>query len=104
MPSNPFDFRDRPPARSSRNTLFDVVKGSGAVHAALGADDDLEYLVRRLRQAWPGVHIQVRGDAGYGMPWMYRVCERLKSDYGQRSDRRRGKPAGDADERRFRWD
>src|SRR6266849_4043675 len=48
----------------------------GAMHAALGADDDLEYLVRRLRQAWPGVHIHVRGDAGYGVPWMYRVCER----------------------------
>src|SRR5205807_5575567 len=53
----------------------------GAVHAALGADDDLEYLVRRLRQAWPGVHIHVRGDAGYGVPWMYRVCERLSIDY-----------------------
>lgn len=53
----------------------------GAVHAALGADDDLEYLVRRLRRAWPGVHIRVRGDAGYGMPWMYEVCERLSIDY-----------------------
>lgn len=53
----------------------------GAVHAALGADDDLEYLVRRLHQAWPGVHIHVRGDAGYGMPWMYAVCERLGLDY-----------------------
>jgi len=53
----------------------------GAVHAALGADDDLEYLVRRLRQAWPGVHLHVRGDAGYGMPWMYRVCEQLGVDY-----------------------
>lgn len=53
----------------------------GAVHAALGADDDLEYLVRRLRQAWPGVHIHVRGDAGYGMPWMYKVCEQLSIDY-----------------------
>jgi hypothetical protein len=31
----------------------------GAVHAALGADDDLEHLVRRLRQVWPGVHIHV---------------------------------------------
>jgi len=51
------------------------------VHAALGAEDDLEYLVRRLRQAWPGVHIHVRGDAGYGMPWMYEVCERLSIDY-----------------------
>jgi hypothetical protein len=53
----------------------------GAVHAALGCDDDLEYLVRRLRQAFPGVHIHVRGDAGYGVPWMYRVCERLSVDY-----------------------
>ena len=49
----------------------------GAVHAALGADDDLEYLVVRLRQTWPNVQICVRGDAGYGMPWMYAVCERL---------------------------
>src|SRR5262249_52312599 len=49
----------------------------GTVHAALGADDDLEYLVRRLRAAWPGVQIEVRGDAGFGVPWMYDVCERL---------------------------
>jgi hypothetical protein len=53
----------------------------GAVHAALGADDDLEYLVKRLRQIWPGVHIHVRGDAGYGVPWMYAVCERLGVAY-----------------------
>ena len=53
----------------------------GAVHAALGADDDLEYLVGRLRRAWPGVRICVRGDAGYGVPWMYAVCERLDVEY-----------------------
>jgi hypothetical protein len=53
----------------------------GAVHAALGADDDLEYLVQRLRQVWPGVHLHIRGDAGYGVPWMYAVCERLSVDY-----------------------
>jgi hypothetical protein len=53
----------------------------GAVHAALGADDDLEHLVRRLRQVWPDVHIHVRGDCGYGVPWMYDVCERLGVDY-----------------------
>jgi hypothetical protein len=49
----------------------------GTAHAALGADEDLEYLVGRLRAAWPGVQIEVRGDAGFGMPWMYTVCERL---------------------------
>lgn len=53
----------------------------GVVHASLGADDDLEYLVRRLRQAWPDVHICVRGDAGYGVPRMYEICERLRIDY-----------------------
>ena len=53
----------------------------GSAHAALGADDDLEYLVRRLRAVWPGVSIEVRGDAGFGMPWMYDVCERLGLTY-----------------------
>lgn len=53
----------------------------GTAHAALGADDDLEHLVRRLRQAWPGVLIRVRGDAGYGVPWMFAVCERLGVEY-----------------------
>jgi len=27
------------------------------------------------------VHIHVRGDCGYGVPWMYDVCERLGVDY-----------------------
>jgi hypothetical protein len=53
----------------------------GAVHAALGADDDLEHLVGRLRRVWPDVHLHIRGDAGYGVPWMYDVCERLGVDY-----------------------
>lgn len=53
----------------------------GTAHAALGADDDLEYLVQRLRAVWPAVSIEVRGDAGFGMPWMYDVCERLGLTY-----------------------
>jgi hypothetical protein len=53
----------------------------GAVHAALGADDDLRYLVERLRRVWPDVRICIRGDAGYGMPWMYAVCEQLDVEY-----------------------
>jgi hypothetical protein len=53
----------------------------GTAHAALGADDDLEYLVRRLRTVWPAVQLEVRGDAGFGMPWMYEVCERLGLTY-----------------------
>lgn len=53
----------------------------GSAHPALGADDDLEYVVQRLRAAWPGVHIEVRGDSGFGMPAMYAVCERLEVLY-----------------------
>ena len=53
----------------------------GTAHAALGADDDLEYLVRRLREAWPGVRIHFRGDSGLGVPRMYDACERLDVDY-----------------------
>ncbi len=49
----------------------------GNVHAALGADADLEYLVDRLRRAWPDVVIAVRGDSAFGIPRMYEVCERL---------------------------
>jgi DDE family transposase len=53
----------------------------GNAHAALGADDDLAYLVGRLRQAWPDVVIVIRGDAGFGVPWMYAVSERLELLY-----------------------
>ncbi len=53
----------------------------GHVHAALGADDDLAYLVQRLRQVWPDVIIHIRGDAGFGMPWMLAMSEQLGVDY-----------------------
>ena len=53
----------------------------GTATAWLGADDDLEYLVNRLRAVWPEVRILVRGDAGFGKPVMLDVCERLKVDY-----------------------
>lgn len=53
----------------------------GSAHPALGADDDVNFLVRRLRAAWPGVRIVLRGDSGFGVPAMYEVCERLEIDY-----------------------
>jgi hypothetical protein len=49
----------------------------GTATASLGADDDLEYVVTRLRAVWPDVRVRVRGDAGFGVPAMYDVCERL---------------------------
>ena len=53
----------------------------GTAHAALGADEDLEYLIGRLRQRWPDVDIEVRADSGFGVPAMYEVCERLSVWY-----------------------
>lgn len=34
----------------------------GTAHAALGADEDLEFLVTKLRERWPDVDIEVRAD------------------------------------------
>jgi len=53
----------------------------GSAHPALGADEDIEYVVRRLREAWPGVRIRLRGDSGFGVPAMYDACERLDVDF-----------------------
>jgi hypothetical protein len=53
----------------------------GTASASLGADDDLEYLVTRVRAAWPDVRIHVRADGGFGNPTMYEVSERLEITY-----------------------
>jgi hypothetical protein len=53
----------------------------GSAHPALGADDDLAYVVSRLRQAWPDVKIHFRGDSGFGVPTMYTASEQLEVDY-----------------------
>ena len=53
----------------------------GTAHPALGAGDDLAYLVGRLRDAFPGVRITLRADSGLGVPAMYVACERLEIDF-----------------------
>jgi hypothetical protein len=53
----------------------------GTATAALGADDDLAYLVGRVRAAWPNVRIRVRGDCGFGVPRMHDACEALDVIY-----------------------
>ncbi|HEY7155144.1 MAG TPA: IS1380 family transposase [Gemmataceae bacterium] len=64
------------------NDLFVLLSlRPGNVHAALGADDDLAYLVTRLRQVWPDVVLHFRGDCGFGLLAMYDVCERLCVSY-----------------------
>jgi hypothetical protein len=53
----------------------------GTVHAALGADDDLMRVVNALRKERPDIAIHVRGDAGFGVPWMYETCEKNALTY-----------------------
>jgi len=53
----------------------------GTCHAALGADNDLRYLMGRLRAVWPDVQIEIRGDSGFGVPKMYDVCQELRLDF-----------------------
>jgi hypothetical protein len=47
----------------------------GTAHASLGADDDLMRVVNALRHERPDIKVHVRGDAGFGLPAMYDVCE-----------------------------
>ncbi len=53
----------------------------GSVHAAHGAYDDLQFVVDRLRRARPDVAIHVRGDSGFGVPSMYKICEKNRLTY-----------------------
>lgn len=53
----------------------------GTAHAALGADEDLELVITKIRQRWPDVDLEVRADSGFGVPAMYEVCERLNVWY-----------------------
>ena len=53
----------------------------GTCEASLGVDNDLRYLMRRLRAVWPDVQVHVRGDSGLGVPLMYDVCQELRLSY-----------------------
>jgi Transposase DDE domain group 1 len=53
----------------------------GTCEPSLGVDNDLRYLIGRLRAVWPDVHIHVRGDSGLGVPRMYKVCQELRISY-----------------------
>jgi hypothetical protein len=53
----------------------------GTAAAFLGFDEDLEYLVNRLRAVWPDVHIEFRADCGFASPQVYDACEQLRVCY-----------------------
>jgi hypothetical protein len=47
----------------------------GTVHAALGVEENLLFVVEHLRKSRSDIAIHARGDCGFGVPWMYEVCE-----------------------------
>lgn len=53
----------------------------GTLHAACGAPDILREVVTRLRLAWPGVEIRVRGDGGLSVPAVLDFCEEAGLGY-----------------------
>jgi len=53
----------------------------GTADVALGLEEDMQRIVRALREKFPHVLIRVRADSGYSKPWFYRLCERLDVEY-----------------------
>jgi hypothetical protein len=66
-------------AENDQVVMAQVLFGTAA--PTLGADDDVEYLVHRLRAEWPDVQIEIRADSGFGVPLMFDVSERLRLTY-----------------------
>lgn len=53
----------------------------GTCEPYLGVDNDLRYLMGKLRAVWPDVHVHVRADSGLSVPLMYDVCRELRISY-----------------------
>jgi hypothetical protein len=53
----------------------------GTADPALGFVEDLQRVVRALRERFPGVLIRLRADSGYAKPRLYEACERLDVEY-----------------------
>ena len=66
-------------AENDQVMLVGLRHGTCAAH--LGADDDVRFLVTRIRERWPDVEIHVRADSGFAVPLMYDVCEELGITY-----------------------
>jgi len=64
--------------------VFDALSGfplaavlrPGNAHAAHRAPSVLKRLIKRLKKAYPGTPILLRADAGFGVPAIYRLCEK----------------------------
>lgn len=78
---NQYQYLPRLITCAENDLVVDLCLLYGSAHPALGADDDLRYVVRRLREAWPGVKIHIRADSGFGVPKVYDACEELDTQY-----------------------
>ena len=56
--------------------LITALLRAGNTHGSRSAVALLKRIVSRLRQRWPGVHIELRADAGFAVPALYDYCER----------------------------
>ncbi len=61
--------------------LLTAVLRPGNAHASRGAVAVLKRIATRLREAWPGVQLELRADAGFAVPTLYEYCEKEGIDY-----------------------
>lgn len=55
--------------------LMTTLLRAGNTHASNSSVALLKRVVSRLREAWPGVEIELRADAGFAVPALYDYCE-----------------------------
>jgi hypothetical protein len=55
--------------------LITALLRAGNTHASNSCAAMLRRMVGHLRQRWPGVHIEMRADAGFAVPAIYDYCE-----------------------------
>lgn len=66
---------------AENDQLVSISLRHGTATAFLGADDDLRYIVERVRAVWPDIEIHVRADGGFGVPLMLDLCDELRLTY-----------------------
>ncbi|OHB80894.1 MAG: hypothetical protein A2W31_02580 [Planctomycetes bacterium RBG_16_64_10] len=78
---DPFQYLPRVITGAENDLVVMVALLFGTAPPTLGLVDDLAYLVRRLREAWPDIRISIRADSGFAVPSFYQACEALQLDY-----------------------
>ena len=63
------------------NQLIAAILRPGNTHASRGALAILKRIVKKLREEWPTVEIEIRADAGFAVPEIYEYCEKESIGY-----------------------